>query len=74
MAAALPEALRSPLMTAQWEQELLKVENGSIPADQFMADIREMTEKLVHFYEKRETVRFPADPGRQIRKGRRYRR
>ena len=74
MAAALPEALRSPLMTAQWEQELLKVENGSMPADQFMADIRKMTEKLVHFYEKREDVHFPAEPGRQIRKGRRYRR
>ena len=74
MAAALPEALRSPLMTAQWEQELLKVENGSMPADQFMADIRQMTEKLVHFYEKREDIRFPAEPGRQPRKGRRYRR
>ena len=74
MAAALPEALRSPLMTAQWEQELLKVENGSMPADQFMADIRQMTEKLVHFYEKREDVCFPAESGRQPRKGRRYRR
>ena len=74
MAAALPEALRSPLMTAQWEQELLKVENGSMPADQFMADIWKMTEKLVHFYEKREDVHFPAEPGRQPRKGRRYRR
>ena len=73
MAAALPEALRSPLMTAQWEQELLKVENGTIPADQFMGDIRQMTEKLVHFYEKRENVRFPAEPRRQPRKGRRYR-
>ena len=74
MAAALPEVLRSPLMTAQWEQELLKVENGSMPADQFMADIRQMTEKLVHFYEKREDVCFPAESGRQPRKGRRYRR
>ena len=74
MAAALPEALRSPLMTAQWEQELLKVENGSMPADQFMEDIRQMTEKLVHFYEKREDVCFHAEPGRQPRKGRRYRR
>ena len=45
MAAALPEVLRSPLMTAQWEQELLKVENGSMPADQFMADIRQMTDE-----------------------------
>ena len=45
--AVLPENLRSPMMTAQWEQRLKRIEHGQEEAAGFMDDIARMVTELV---------------------------
>ena len=45
--AVLPENLRSPMMTAQWEQRLKRIEHGQEEAVGFMDDIVRMVTELV---------------------------
>ena len=45
--AVLPENLRSPMMTAQWEQRLKQIEHGQEEAAGFMDDIVRMVTELV---------------------------
>ena len=47
----LPEQLQSPLLTAEWEWQLKKVEHGDLEPDQFMAEISSMVAELVKTYE-----------------------
>ena len=47
----LPEQLQSPLLTAEWEWQLKKVEHGELEPDQFMAEISSMVAELVKTYE-----------------------
>lgn len=47
---AVPEILKSPSLTAEWEKKLLMVEQGSCGAGQFMEGIRQMVEGLVKEY------------------------
>lgn len=42
----LPEQLQSPLLTAEWEQRLKRIERGEESADAFMQDIRTMLTDL----------------------------
>lgn len=44
---ALPEKIKSPLLTAEWESMLKQVERGEISADAFMGGIADMTGELV---------------------------
>ena len=43
----LPEELRSPAMTAQWENDLLRIERGEVDPARFMADIEALTRRIV---------------------------
>ncbi len=43
----LPEKIKSPLLTAEWESMLKQVERGEISADAFMGGIADMTGELV---------------------------
>lgn len=43
----LPEELQSPLLTAEWEQRLLEVENGSLSEEEFMQGIGDLVSGLV---------------------------
>ena len=43
----LPEELRSPALTAQWENELLRMERGEANPAQFMEGIEALTRKIV---------------------------
>ena len=45
--SVLPEALTSPLLTAQWENELSRIAKGEADADSFMEKIEAMTKELV---------------------------
>ena len=47
----MPEEIRSPLLTADWEQKLLKVEKQELLPEAFMADIERMISSLVNTYE-----------------------
>lgn len=43
----LPEYLKSPSMTAEWENELLEMEKGKVPIQQFMDEITLLTQKII---------------------------
>ena len=46
----LPEELQSPLLTAEWEHKLLKIERGEMNADDFINEIKDMVDNLVRNY------------------------
>ena len=50
LVTVLPEALTSPMLTAEWEQRLCAVAKGESDPDEFMAGIRSMTRELVQTY------------------------
>ena len=50
LVTVLPEALRSPLLTAEWEHRLKQIERGELDADTFLADIEHMVSGLVSDY------------------------
>ena len=43
----LPEQLQSPLLTAEWEQQLKQIEYGEIDPKEFMREIQDMLTELV---------------------------
>ncbi len=43
----LPEIIKSPMLTAQWESKLKQVEHGEMEASDFMEEIKDMTRKLI---------------------------
>ncbi|MGL6200431.1 MAG: DNA topoisomerase 3 [Lachnospiraceae bacterium] len=43
----LPEEIKSPLLTAEWEEKLKLVERGELPADTFLDEITAMTTALI---------------------------
>jgi DNA topoisomerase-3 len=43
----LPDSLKSPQMTAEWEEKLTRMARGELGAETFMADIAAFTRKLV---------------------------
>lgn len=46
LTAILPEKLQSPLLTAEWEQRLKRIEQGKEAPEDFMRDIRQMVTDL----------------------------
>lgn len=42
-----PEDLRSPALTAEWEDKLLKIENGELEKNQFISEIKSYTKDIV---------------------------
>ena len=46
----LPDVVKSPKLTANWENALTLVAKGEMEREDFMADIVEMVEELIHTY------------------------
>ena len=46
----LPEQLRSPKLTAEWEHKLGEIEKGELSADEFISDITDMVSDLTANY------------------------
>lgn len=46
----LPEQLKSPLLTAEWEYRLKQIEHGELNADEFLSDIADMLSDLTKNY------------------------
>ena len=63
LVAVLPEALQSPLLTADWEYRLGQVERGELSPEDFMEGIAAMVKELVNTYQPvpRADVLFPSD-------------
>ena len=62
----LPEQLRSPKLTAEWEHRLLEIERGEVSSDGFISEIGEMMSDLTANYKvvKGAEVLFPS--GRDV--------
>ena len=50
LVTVLPEALSSPMLTAEWEQRLTAVAKGEADADAFLEGIQDMVRELVTTY------------------------
>lgn len=50
LVAVLPEALSSPMLTAEWEQRLTAIAKGEAAPDDFLEGIRGMVRELVATY------------------------
>ncbi|MBR2949039.1 MAG: DNA topoisomerase 3 [Lachnospiraceae bacterium] len=46
----VPEQIKSPMLTAEWENELLRISKGESVPEAFMEQIRNMVEDLVRSY------------------------
>lgn len=62
--AVLPEQLKSPALTAEWEEQLKQIERGALPSTGFMDGIAAMTGALVRTYEPDKGAAFPS--GREV--------
>nr|HPK16465.1 DNA topoisomerase [Clostridia bacterium] len=62
--AVLPEQLKSPALTAEWEEQLKQIERGALPFTGFMGGIAGMTGALVRTYEPDKSAVFPS--GREV--------
>lgn len=51
LVSVMPEVIRSPLLTAEWEQKLLEVERNGTDPELFLDGIRDMIKNLVETYE-----------------------
>lgn len=47
LAAILPERLKSPILTAEWEEKLSKIRRGEIGGDEFMSEVNLMVNELM---------------------------
>ncbi len=50
----LPEIIKSPMLSAQWECKLKQVERGEMEATDFMEEIKDMTRQLIREHESPE--------------------
>ena len=50
----LPDMVKSPALTVEWEHELVKVERGLEAADVFMGKVENMVKELVRTYQEAE--------------------
>ena len=59
----LPEALQSPLLTAEWEHRLKKIERGELTPEDFMESIAAMLRELIQTYRPipNAAVLFPSE-------------
>ena len=46
----LPDVMKSPKLTADWENALTLVAKGELPMEDFMAEIENMVSELIHTY------------------------
>ncbi|UXR73599.1 DNA topoisomerase III [Staphylococcus sp. IVB6238] len=42
-----PEALTSPLLTAKWEDKLLRIEKGQLKRQQFIGEMKQFTQQII---------------------------
>ena len=70
LAAVVPEKLKSPMMTAEWEQKLLQMEQQSYDSACFMEEISAFVRELVDTAEVDPSISFAPSFQRKARKGR----
>ena len=63
---AMPEQLRSPAMTAEWETKLTQIEKGQYAPEQFMEEIESMMKSLVNQYANTPNAPAKATPSAPV--------
>lgn len=66
LVTVVPEQIRSPSMTADWEEKLLKIEHGEYDSDAFMGEISSMVSGLVKTYEAVKGADVLMQPERKV--------
>lgn len=66
LVTVVPEQIQSPSMTAEWEEKLLKIEQGEYDSDAFMGEISSMVSGLVKTYEAVKGADVLMQPERKI--------
>ena len=64
--AAIPEQLKSPAMTADWEKKLLEIERNNYTPEQFMEEIETMMKNLINQYADTPNAPAKAGPGASV--------
>ena len=64
--AAMPEQLKSPAMTAEWETKLTQIEKGQYAPEQFMEEIESMMKSLVNQYANTPNAPAKATPSAPV--------
>ncbi len=64
--AAMPEQLKSPAMTADWETKLTQMEQGVYSPENFMEEIESMMKHLVNQYANTPNAPAKAAPGASV--------
>ena len=64
--AAMPEQLKSPAMTADWETKLTQMEQGVYSPENFMEEIESMMKHLVNQYANTPNIPAKAAPGASV--------
>lgn len=70
LVTVVPEKLKSPMMTAEWEQKLLQMEQQSYDSACFMEEISAFVRELVDTAEVDPSISFAPSFQRKARKGR----
>ena len=70
LVTVVPEKLKSPMMTAEWEQKLLQMERQSYDSACFMEEIGAFVRELVDTAEVDPSISFAPSFQRKARKGR----
>lgn len=70
LVTVVPEKLKSPMMTAEWEQKLLQMERQSYDSACFMEEISAFVRELVDTAEVDPSISFAPSFQRKARKGR----
>ena len=64
--STMPEQLKSPAMTAEWETKLTQIEKGQYVPEQFMEEIESMMKSLVNQYANTPSAPTKATPGASV--------
>ena len=70
LVTVVPEKLKSPMMTAEWEQKLLQMEQQSYDSVCFMEEISAFVRELVDTAEVDSSISFAPSFQRKAKKGR----
>ena len=62
----LPEQLKSPLLTSEWEYRLKQIEHGKLNADEFLSDIADMLSDLTKNYHAVQGAEILFPSGRDV--------
>lgn len=62
----MPEKLKSPELTGEWEKKLYDIERGKLAAEKYMAEIKQYTKELVEIARESASIAVSTAAGKSI--------